>query len=251
MYDNYLLYFVGTNQYYPLQKGQDEIAGKSRDKSTLYLIPYFEGPITTISRRHFKLSYRPHGLFIEDLGSKNGTEVNDVSLFPKNRKRLFHGDTIRIAKKDDFIIEVIDENSGTDVICTGAIQPEPPTIPAHGLYFHEHENTFYLDGQSIDGLEPRAIDLLKYLYQHKKQEMSYYEILKNVFTLATTEHSVRAAVKDIRATFEKVSPGSKMRYLKTVRSVGYKLVIEWCPDSNNKIKSPSAYALGLFFFAQS
>lgn len=163
MSDNYLLYFAGTSQHYTLQKEEVLIAGKSRDQSTLYLVPYFQGPITTISRRHFKLSYNNHGLFIEDLGSKNGTEVNDILLFPKNRKRLFHGDTIRIAKKDDFIIEVIDENNGTDVIDPPP-QPPPPPIPEKGVYFHEHENTFYLDGQSIHGLVPRAIDLLKYLY---------------------------------------------------------------------------------------
>ena len=226
MYDNYVLYFVGASKYYPLQKGSVLIAGKSRDKSTLYLVPYFKGPITTISRCHFKLSYKHHGLFIEDLGSKNGTEVNNISLFPKNRKRLFHGDTIRIAKKDDFVIEVIDENSGTDVINTGVIEPEPLTIPAHGVYFHENENTFYIDSQAIEGLEPRGRDLLKYLYQHQKQERSYHQILRDVFTLATSKHSVRAAVKDIRAKFDEISPGSKMRYLKTVHGVGYKLVIE-------------------------
>lgn len=222
MGNNYLLYFVQTSKNYKLERGDVIIAGKSRDNSTLHLVPtYFQGPIQTISRSHFQLSYNNYGLFIEDLASKNGTEVNGKLLSPKERTRLSHGDTIRIAKNDDFVIKVIDEDEGTGLI--SPLEPGPPAIPPHGLYLHEDENTFYLDGKAINGFSSSATELLKYLYKYKKRTCSYSDIIKD---LATTKPSIRTTIKHIRAKFEEVLPGSKMRYLKTVHGYGYKLLTE-------------------------
>lgn len=48
------------------------------------------------SRRHARLVYQSEGVFLEDLGSANGTFVNGERLIPQVPKQLFEGDDIRL-----------------------------------------------------------------------------------------------------------------------------------------------------------
>lgn len=70
-----------------------------RDSSTSpyanLLYPKYEN----ISRNHAELIYTPQKVFIRDLGSTNGTFVNDTKLFEKETLELNHGDKVRLAKK--------------------------------------------------------------------------------------------------------------------------------------------------------
>jgi len=82
-----------------------------------------EGPVVTIgrgrdndivlasdcvSRRHLRLERRPNGLYAIDLGSTNGTHVND-SVRPVDEHRLERGDQLKIG---DLILKFL---SGSDV----------------------------------------------------------------------------------------------------------------------------------------
>jgi len=49
-----------------------------------------------ISRRHFMISLEPGGFFIEDLGSANGTTVNDSDIRGKGKVPLKPGDVIGV-----------------------------------------------------------------------------------------------------------------------------------------------------------
>jgi len=223
MYEGYFLRFLQSNKDFLLE--EEIIAGISRRHCKLNFADYLEGPITTISRRHFRIFGEHSLIFIEDLGSTNGTKVNDERLLPHKPIGLFNRDLIKIADYDGFRMELV--YGGTIKINPPNENEEPPPPPPrYGLYFKEDEQRFYVDGKAINGLKPRATELLRYLYKYKKEKCTYYEILRNVFTLSTSKHSVRVAVKDIRAQFEEVSPGSKRRYLTTVQGTGYKLVTE-------------------------
>lgn len=223
MSDNFWLNFVKSKKNLRVEK--EHVAGLSSEMSDLHLASYFEGAIKTISRRHFKLFYDKGQLFIEDLESSNGTEVNGQFLQPFKPERLYHEDTIRIAKNDDFVIEVISENSGTDVIDNGTTQPPPP--PQYGIYFNEDENTFYVDGQVIHHLSQIRYDLLKYLYDHQRRERSHYQIIKKVWHGNGNPNTVAVAIGKLRKQLEKASSGAgKERYIKTIHGYGYKLITE-------------------------
>ena len=100
MSDNFVLHFLGSGKRFP---GQEEIIGGKSKDCDLNLSDYFKGPVSTISRQHFKISKTRHGLVITDLKSTNGTQVNKERLAPKTRRVLRHGDIVQLAKNDHFI----------------------------------------------------------------------------------------------------------------------------------------------------
>lgn len=51
-----------------------------------------------VSRRHVAITRRDDTLYLVDLGSPNGTFLNDVRLFPHQPRVLRDGDTIRIGR---------------------------------------------------------------------------------------------------------------------------------------------------------
>jgi hypothetical protein len=52
--------------------------------------------LSYISRRHFMITLEPGGFFIEDLGSSNGTTLNDADIRGKGKVPLKSGDTIGV-----------------------------------------------------------------------------------------------------------------------------------------------------------
>uniref|UniRef100_A0A7C5YZU0 FHA domain-containing protein n=1 Tax=Ignisphaera aggregans TaxID=334771 RepID=A0A7C5YZU0_9CREN len=52
--------------------------------------------LSYISRRHFMITLEPGGFFIEDLGSANGTTVNDTDIRGKGKVLLKPGDVIGV-----------------------------------------------------------------------------------------------------------------------------------------------------------
>lgn len=56
----------------------------------------------TISARHIRFAYHHRQWWVEDLGSRNGTELNDAALVTPTI--LIHGDTVRCGKSSLKII---------------------------------------------------------------------------------------------------------------------------------------------------
>ncbi|MGB0384355.1 MAG: FHA domain-containing protein [Ardenticatenaceae bacterium] len=207
---------------------EEEIRGGILKKHCNFrLADYFEGSITTISRQHFKVFFNEGGAFIEDLGSSNGTEVNNQRLPPNKPKKLSDGDIIRLAQNDNYrmqVYKILYGTSNTDVI-SGPERSFAGPIPQRGLYFKEDNKLFYVDGRPINQLPPARFNLLKYLYDNQQTDCSYYQIIKDVWYSNAGEDSVRAAVSYLRKKFEKISPGAG-DYIQTVHGYGYKLVTE-------------------------
>lgn len=68
------------------------ILGRSGDITPSYFINNHY-----ISRNHAKISYMRGSYLIEDLGSKNGTKVNGLSLDKNRSVHIRGGDTIKLA----------------------------------------------------------------------------------------------------------------------------------------------------------
>ncbi|WP_338755158.1 FHA domain-containing protein [Moraxella lincolnii] len=63
-----------------------------------------------ISRQHALISIQNGNLFIKDLGSSNGTSVNDKALEPQKSKHINHDDVIAFA---DLVFKVTDNTQET------------------------------------------------------------------------------------------------------------------------------------------
>jgi pSer/pThr/pTyr-binding forkhead associated (FHA) protein len=223
MHEDYLLHFLKFNKVFLLE--EDITAGVSRRHCNLNLTDYLEGPITTISRRHFRISDKDQHIFIEDLGSKNGTKVNDERLLPHKPRRLFDGDIIKIADYDKFTMELV--SGGTRK--TGqegkeADKSEP--IPEDGVYFKEDEETFYVDGQAIHEIPPIVFDLLKHLYDNLNKVCSHYDLIQDVWGGGADKSTSRAAIYKLRHKLNESSKGAGKRYIKASQGYGYKLIRE-------------------------
>ena len=73
----------------------------------------------SVSRRHAALDCREEGWMLSDLGSRNGTAVNGVSI---QRRLLVQGDIVSFGRvKMRFEFEGCDDDAETSILTTGAI----------------------------------------------------------------------------------------------------------------------------------
>lgn len=77
----------------------------------------------TVSRRHARISRRDNRYVIEDLGSGNGTFVNDAAVV---KHVLAHGDRIRVASAEFTFEESV--GAATSVTMVGSLDSEPQIV---------------------------------------------------------------------------------------------------------------------------
>ncbi|NLC13008.1 MAG: FHA domain-containing protein [Chloroflexi bacterium] len=84
-------------------------------------------PDAEISRRHARFIVKPDGVYIEDLGSTNGTFLNGVRLSAP--KRLSHGDLVTLAENTVMSFEWENAQQAAAYTPTyGAPAPQPEPI---------------------------------------------------------------------------------------------------------------------------
>ena len=100
-------------------------------------------PDSTMSRHHFRIGRRPEGVFIEDLGSSNGTFVNRQEI--SGTLQVVPGDVIRTGETLFLVLE----------------RPPAPLVPAEesGAFVTRHPPLRRLLAQ-IDRVAPSNISLL-------------------------------------------------------------------------------------------
>ena len=79
----------GSNRTFALREGTNVI-GRGQDAQ-------FRLPDTGVSRRHVEIRWDGYAAVLNDLGSTNGTSVNDV---PVSNWELADGDRIRVGHSD-------------------------------------------------------------------------------------------------------------------------------------------------------
>lgn len=216
MDEGFILHFLQSD--HDVLFDEDIVAGISNKKCNLNLSHYLKGRIGTISRAHFRIFSDGEDLFIEDLKSMNGTELNQKPLQAKQARKLSHEDRIRLAQNDEFII--IFRKGGTQVI-------DGPhyIIREKGVDFHQDEGNFYVDGKAIHGLSEIPFNLLIYLYKHENIDCSYFDIIDAVWYGNASKVSVRTTIGKLRRSLDKASKGAGKRYIKAITGYGYKLIV--------------------------
>lgn len=217
------LYFPQSNQNFFVE---DEIviAGRSLKTCQLPLRSYFaKGDHSLISRKHFKIMLeqsrsgweRADKFFIVDLDSRNGTQVNGKALRRDRPRALHHGDLIKVAGEDHFLIKVIIDDGPTDL-----------QDAKSGISFDYERSLFMVDGNPIpdDYLAPRDKELLHYLYQNAGEVCLDDELIRDVWLSAEVQNNaVAVAIKRLRQKLKRLSAGAE-DYIERVARQGYRLV---------------------------
>lgn len=225
---NFVLHFLDSGKRFP---GRKEITGgKSRD-CDLNVTDYFNGSVKTVSRQHFRISNTHEGLVIVDLNSTNGTQVNKEKLVPYIARFLRHGDTVQLAKNEQFVFKVLieqDEDRTELVENTERLGDIEDEEVEEGISFDEVKSSFYIDGKPIPPthLTEFEYSLLNYLYENGGYICEYSDIAKNVWGGWVGKNSINKMVSKLRSKLNRISHNSGKRYIRTIRGYnqGYMLV---------------------------
>lgn len=96
-----LVFKLGTETV-SLPIGEPIVVGRvadSSEKDQVQLdLSAYGGYQGGVSRRHSTITYQDGALYIEDLGSTNGTRINGFQLTPNRKYRLRDGDEVEFAR---------------------------------------------------------------------------------------------------------------------------------------------------------
>jgi len=84
---------VGEGKRYPLKVGVNTFGRKSADNDVAIVDPYVSG-------KHGLIEVTDEGIFVTDIGSTNGTMLNDAKLVPNMRTALQPDDVIRLGSME-------------------------------------------------------------------------------------------------------------------------------------------------------
>jgi len=95
------LHIIRTGQILPLVGREEYTLGRiSQGQSILPDIDLapFDGYSQGVSRLHATLKVKENNLYIEDLGSSNGTRINELKIDPHSDQLVHHGDVISLGR---------------------------------------------------------------------------------------------------------------------------------------------------------
>ncbi len=198
-------------------------------------------PDRQVSRHHVRLRTTPEGVYLEDLGSKNGTHYNGQAL--KETILLQDGDIIQIALAQKFVYlssdatVPLDEGAGPDILL-----PEPAThIEPEGrrLRLEKRSRRVWVRpsqkgsadekaGDEVEVLPPLSVSqfrLLEILYDNQGKVVSRQELVAAVWgegqVFDVSEQALDALVRRLRDRISQIDPHHE--YIVTVRGHGLRL----------------------------
>ncbi len=174
-------------------------------------------PDRQVSRYHARLRREPSGFMLEDLGSKNGTHLNGVTI--NKAVRLQDGDVIQIALalKLTFV--------GTEATLPLSLA-EAAQMGLGRLRMDQSAHRVWVGEMEIDPpLSPPQYRLLELLYSNSERVISRDEIIEHVWPNSigegVSEQAIDALVRRLRDRLAEADPGHA--YVITVRGHGFRL----------------------------
>ena len=173
-------------------------------------------PDRQISRRHARIYLSTEGVFLEDLGSKNGTYLNSQRIV--GSQQLHEGDEIRIAFTQSFLFLSAD--------ATLPLTDLPEEFQqAFVLRLDEASRRVWVRGVEIEPpLSAQQFNLLAALYQKAGEVVSRDELIHAVWgeqVSWVTEQALDALVRRLRERINQLDPDHE--YIVTVRGHGLRL----------------------------
>jgi DNA-binding winged helix-turn-helix (wHTH) protein len=166
--------------------------------------------------------------YINDLASTNGTFLNDARI--ASQQLLQQGDKIKIGNHLLKFVLLSDSEAESletpDASSSGERKYAPETTkPA--LYFesfHLPQNIDLLyNGEEVVPLEPRAVQVLRYLAQNHERVITKEELLEAVWPdVFTTDGVLKRAVSQVRRALG--DDADEARFIETYHRRGYRFI---------------------------
>lgn len=166
---------------------------------------------SAISRQHARCTSDAQGIYVEDLGSTNGTFVNGRRLGPGERYRLRAGDEVSLGK---ICVWVFD-----DPVTTA--QMPPVNLPRPGLQIDEAAARVTVGGRLLyPPLSPNQFALLALLVANAGRVVERDEIVTAVWGPGTdvSDQTIDALISRLRRRLQEVDP--EHEYIITRRGFG-------------------------------
>lgn len=173
-------------------------------------------PDRQVSRQHARVSFTKEGVFLEDLGSKNGTYLNGQRL--EALQKLHEGDEIQIAFTQVFLFLSSDATLPlTDL--------PPEMLYAFSLRLDEASKRVWVRGVELEPpLSAQQFNLLSALYQKAGEVVAREDLIDAVWgenTRWVTEQAFDALVRRLRERINQLDPDYD--YIVTVRGHGLRM----------------------------
>ena len=191
-------------------------------------------PDRQISRHHARITVQPDGIFLEDLGSKNGTHHNGALIL--ERVLLEDGDSIQVALVQKFTYLSSDATLPLEMADPSA-QAGYGTqagLPNGRLHLEKRSRRVWVlvqERKSIQEIEiapplsASQFRLLELLYQNQGRVVSRPDLVTAVWgdeqAYAISEQALDALVRRLRERIRSIDPHHT--YLVTVRGHGIRL----------------------------
>ncbi len=176
-------------------------------------------PDRQVSRHHARLTLTPHGVLLEDLGSKNGTHLNGLLL--EKPSLLQDGDAIQIALAQQFIYLSSDATLPLDPSESASSINQP-----RRLRLEQRSRRVWIgDKEILPPLSVSQFKMLELLYEHNDQVVLRHELIANVWdedqAVVVSEQALDALIRRLRDRLAAVDPSHA--YIVTVRGHGLRL----------------------------
>jgi len=170
-------------------------------------------PDRQVSRHHARIVYSGNGILIEDLGSKNGTYLNNQIVTEPSK--LIEADEITIAFTQTFLFLSTD--------ATLPLSDLPAEISRmFTLRLDEGSRRVWIRGEELDPpLSNQQFILLQYLYDRTGEVVAREELINAVWeedSRWVTEQAFDALVRRLRERLNQLDP--EYDYIVTVRGHG-------------------------------
>jgi DNA-binding winged helix-turn-helix (wHTH) protein len=206
-----------------------------------------------VSRQHAKISITDEGVILEDLNSKNGTNLNGIKIHEPTL--LEDGDEIQIAIAQKFIFLSSDATLPLDQQSRMLLNPEfYETLDQHKISLRQlrldsrsHQVWIYIRNPKDDSIEEREIipplsasqfRLLEKLYENQGLIVSRPELVEKVWgenqVFEVSEQALDALVRRLRKRIAEFD--TEHDYIVTVRGHGIRL-------DNPKIEKEAVYPM--------
>lgn len=183
-----------------------------------------------ISRRHIEILLRDDRYWVKDLGSTNGTMLNDDRIIAGNVYELKHNSRIGLVVEGTsaHTVLVFKESEGTSIIhkkqsLTGE---HGKTLAVAWLKIDEGKKETLVDGEEKK-LSKKEYDLLLFLYKNAGNICSRDEIIEAVWPESNDPSAISNATIDqlVHRLREKVEPAlAKPSRIISKKAFGYMLV---------------------------
>jgi DNA-binding winged helix-turn-helix (wHTH) protein len=177
-------------------------------------------PSRQVSRKHARFQYTQDGVYVEDLGSKNGTHINGSQV--NTPILLKDGDVIQIAFAQQFVF-----------LSSDATLPLEFNLPSPGITVHhgllrvdKKSRRVWISTQEIDPpLSAAQFQLLEMLYDNEGEVVPRKDIIAKIWgaenALEVSEQAFDALVRRLRDRLANIDP--KHQFIITVRGHGLRL----------------------------